>query len=532
MNDSDLVFLFKRCPSVRALRIPMSGVVSARGQSSVDVSVTSLRVSDTGARVIAQSCGDRLTALDISGSAVTDVGVSALAAACVALAQLTLVDCAGPLTDASLKALGESAAAQSLRQLNVPSIAATDAGIRALAAARPPLVDFVLQADKLTAVGVEALAMGCPGLETLVLHQLQDADAAVRALSAHCTGLRVLSLDGADATDALLDTLAAAPSEGKPCLQNSLRHLNLARNMRLTGRTMSAALAACRALDTLDFSECVASNAWVAAAAACPAGLRSLSIDGCMRIDENGVGALAPARSLRELRACGVPGVTDRSLGALASACPALRVLDISDCGRVTEAGVRALSRMRSLRVLSVAGLSRIDDAAVEKLTESDDATALYIPSRPGLSPAAVAGTCVLEELDVSRTRLTDDALLTLSQNCPRLVALRLLGCGITDRGCMHLAHGCEALRLVLCDSAGVSGVGVRALRRGCPQLVVAALERSLALAHHSGADDDATDVLGGADDLSLLGGSLPVRRASARYVIASRPQGQCCELC
>uniref|UniRef100_A0A061R0D9 F-box and leucine-rich repeat protein 7 n=2 Tax=Tetraselmis sp. GSL018 TaxID=582737 RepID=A0A061R0D9_9CHLO len=178
-------------------------------------------------------CAGQLGVLDISGSAVTDLGLRLIGDHFLRLQDLNVARCRG-ITDGGFRHL----VGLQLRCLGLSFCAVSDAGISVLAAAQPNLCELSLRGcGSVTDEGLEALARGATRLMSLDLGSCGSVTEAGLASLAGLSSLISLSLQYCDS---LSDSAIAALVEALP----GLAHLNTDRTsdnnlIRNTGSRIS-----------------------------------------------------------------------------------------------------------------------------------------------------------------------------------------------------------------------------------------------------------------------------------------------------
>lgn len=226
--------------------------------------------------------------------------------------------------------------------------------------------------------------------------------------------LRAASLEGCRS---LGDAGVAALAAGSP----GLDALNLAGCASLTVRGIFAVAERCPALASLSLGSVPAVNDEVLAGLGrgCPA-LAALSVAGCAAVTNAGVTHFARARgaALREIDLSYCGRLTDESVVALVSACPALRAVSLYGCGKLTDTALHWLGRLPQLQSLDLSMCRAVGDAGL---------AALVAPHR-GRSPLAA--------LNVAFCGVTDAGLLQVAAGAPSLSFLGVFGAeGITAEG-------------------------------------------------------------------------------------------------
>ncbi|XP_045802930.1 F-box/LRR-repeat protein 2-like [Trifolium pratense] len=108
-----------------------------------------------------------------------------------------------------------------------------------------------------------------------------------------------------------------------------------------------------------------------------------------------------------------------------ASLFPNLQLLDLTRCSGITEHGIgQVLRTCRKIRHLNLYNCPKLTSLGIN----------FELPN--------------LEVLDLTNTRLSDEALCVITMSCPALLHLSLLLCKeITDKGVMDVVNNCTKLR-------------------------------------------------------------------------------------
>lgn len=233
------------------------------------------------------------------------------------------------------------------------------------------------------------------------------------------------------------------------------------------------ALSACKHLRVLDMAFCDRMDDDAAPYLRNLPRLRDLNISK-WSITDKFCNVMANASSLESLQLTSCEGLTDASCVALAKRAPRLRLLNIRECRRISDAGVRALSNCKALEYIDLSFNDRISDYSTEALGSSllqlrtvrlsqcaglTDATATYLGKSSSLqnvklswcfltdeTAAALRDCQTIEIINLSGCgRLTDDAIADLAQ-LPRLRRLKLTYCErLTDQCVLALCKAANA---------------------------------------------------------------------------------------
>jgi hypothetical protein len=184
--------------------------------------------------------------------------------------------------------------------------------------------------------------------------------------------------------------------------------------------------------------------------------LEDVDLSQCLNITDAGLGEVAAIPTIKVLKLgteMGVgPPITDAGLIPL-TRLRWLEVLDLSQCGRITDQGLKTVALCQNLKELSL----RSGMAPGPRVTDA------------GLSYLASLGR--LQSLSLAGTEITDAGLRHL-KGLPRLESLDLSGTRVTDAGMVHLL-ACKRLKTLILDRTRVDEQGVVPLQSAFPTLEV-----------------------------------------------------------
>lgn len=179
--------------------------------------------------------------------------------------------------------------------------------------------------------------------------------------------------------------------------------------------------------------------------------LHSLNLTGCIRIDLSLFKYYKGASG--ELILSGCPQIDDRACEELSTS--ELHSLDLSGC-KISDEGLKSLAKIKSLQVLKLANNDSLTDQGVRYL----------------------AGLEQLESLDLTKcTGVTEESLIQLVKECPKLQHLFLKGCSLTDSGVQKLTLG--KAKLLSLRFTGIGDTGLRAVAAAFPKLEVLRVDNS-----------------------------------------------------
>ena len=296
---------------------------------------------------------------------------------------------------------------------------------------------------------VRSICSGCPNLTSLDLGKTCITDAALHEVARCCPRLQTLNLSGSQQfSDAGLSAVAASCAK--------LRSLHL--NLPLASFTSMAL----RNLSRL-------------------ASLTRLNLTGAEWLSDAGVRELAACEWLEELWLSTCSGVRDGGLCAIASSCQRLRLIDISNCTRVSDEGASSLTALPHLSHFELAGCAGVADGTLEALAQQQSCVRGQRPPR-------------LTHLGLSsrngRSAISESGLLAVAPACASLTYLNLARCcaAVTDRALAALSAHATCLRVLdlsRCDEC--TAEGLIEVCRHCPHLEQLNLEGCDALTPDAG---------------------------------------------
>ncbi|KAG2077262.1 RNI-like protein [Suillus decipiens] len=166
--------------------------------------------------------------------------------------------------------------------------------------------------------------------------------------------------------------------------------------------------------------------------------LRVLDLSHCLKLTDAGVeGIVTHAPLLRSLAFAGCPNLTDKALESISKLGLHLGNLTLAHCPRITDNGIVSLVRScTELRSVDLAFCRHLSDMAVFELASLDHIHRLVLVRVP---------------------KLTDNAIYFLADHTPSLERLHLSYCDrITLKSLHHLVRTCK--RLVHLTATGVPG--------------------------------------------------------------------------
>ena len=302
-------------------------------------------------------------------------------------------------------------------------------------------------------------------------------DEAVHSICTACPALTALDLSSTMISDAALYEIARSC----PRLQRLSLQRNGSGGKHFSDAALSAVAAGCTELRSLHLGNLLlASNLLVSPWAV---SLTSLNLTGSAWLSDSAVRRLAACASLQELWLSTCSGLRDGGLAAIASSCLRLRLVDVSNCRRVSDEGVCCVAALPLLSHLELAGCAGAADSPLLALARREAGRRLAylgLSSRNGHSAISEEGLVSLAPACASLTHLnlascsaavTDRALSAVSAHAPRLRVLDLSRCDeCTAEGLIEVCRRCpllERLHLEGCDAlTPAAGAAVASLSR------------------------------------------------------------------
>ncbi|KAK7547015.1 hypothetical protein IWX49DRAFT_111820 [Phyllosticta citricarpa] len=231
-----------------------------------------------------------------------------------------------------------------------------------------------------------------------------------------------------------------------------LQGLNVTDCRKITDESLEAVAQHCRNLKRLKFNNCyqLTDKSIMAFANNCRY-ILEIDLHNCRILEDASVTALLKeGRYLRELRLAHCMRITDHAFLSLPSDATydSLRILDLTDCGELTDIGVqKIISAAPRLRNLVLAKCRQITDRAVSAITKLGK-NLHYIH----------LGHC---------SRITDAGVLQLVKICTRIRYIDLACCqNLTDRSVEQLATLSKLKRIGLVKCGNITDRSIAALAR------------------------------------------------------------------
>lgn len=418
---------------------------------------------------IAHNCSVRLRILKLSGSGISDTGVSAIARECRELRVFELTH-AENVSDAS--AIQLWASCKHLFNVNFahcrhvsnasfgpllipvdPVALAQSAWTDSDLSPRPahifdpenpnpaPTLSFSLAADltKLNLamclnVGDDALrhiAFSCASLRHLTVSYCEEvSDAGLIAISLRCHDLRGLDITKCNrVTNRGLKAVADRCSQLKRLLAGSL--------ILISDAPILALASNCPNLKFLDLCSTAITDAALTAVARECRQLKLIAFSDCRFITSFGLSAFAECPAIEVIRLSGSKAIEDSTLLKLSIGCPDVMEIDLAGASLVSPQVLnKCLASWSKLVTLNLRGFTPLIRRQSDP--DSSSSSSLVHIKNPNL-----------EDLNLSWCKFVDDAMITeLADGSPNLITLDLGWCASITANAFHkLAQKCRSLR-------------------------------------------------------------------------------------
>ena len=314
----------------------------------------------------------------------------------------------------------------------------------------------------LTDDSVRSLALGCPHLKTLILRGCRINDAAMEAVANMCHDLTTLRIDGCvELTGACLHFLA----HGCPHLQV----IDLSSMTEIRPLDLATLAKGCQELHTVSLgSELFNDNQLIAFVKACP-DLLSLNLKNCSRITDRGLRVVGSScLKLQSIDLYFCSKISDKGLESLSN-CQNLRKINLKHCRRVTDDGIAALSRgCRNLQMMNLSDMGGFTESSIVSIAAHCHQLQHLELRRYFRRLNGISQCLHLETLDLSGSCVTDGCLEGLSTGCPALRTLDFTDCsGLNDSAVVALSKGSYQLRSLDLSRCGITDASLGVLSAG-----------------------------------------------------------------
>ncbi|XP_006822465.2 F-box and leucine-rich repeat protein 13-like [Saccoglossus kowalevskii] len=469
--------------------------------SRLDLSTVRNRVTDQTVSTLIHKCRPYLIHLNLRGCAHLKKPSFVSIGQCKNLQDLNISECSG-VNDDMMKDIAEGCSI--LLYLNISHTNIADASLRVLSRCCANLQYLSLAyckrfSDKglqylshsrgcrkliyldlsgctqITQEGYRNMSEGCSNIQSIFLNDNNTLkDECLSAVTSKCHNIRSMSLLGTPhLSDSAIKTLA---------LNRRLQKIRMEGNNRISDLGIKHLAKYCHDLRHVYLSDCPRLTDTALKSLSNCRNVSVLNIADCVRISDSGVRQMVEGPSgpkIRELNLTNCVRVSDVSILRIMQKCHNLSYASFCFCEHITDAGVELLGSMPSLMSVDISGCN-VTDSGLASLGNNPrllDVTIAECYQITDLGIQKFAQQCRdLERLDVSHcSSLTDSAIKNLAFCCRRLVVLNLTGCQLlTDLSIQYLSGVCHYLHsLDISGCVHVSDKSLRYLRKGCKRIKV-----------------------------------------------------------
>lgn len=379
------------------------------------------------------------------------------------------------ISDASIRYLSRNCS--SLQYLNIAHCTnISNRGLQYLSSGKgsQKLVYIDLSAcEQITKDGYQLLMKGCTRLNTIYLNELPSlTDHCIQNITRECKTLRVLSLlHSSIITDSSMKFIASS---------RKLQVLKIEGNNRLTDASVKTLVRLSPDIRYLYFVDMQRITDMSLKILSQCRNLQVLNLADCVRLSDTGVRYLVEgfsAAKLRELNLTNCIRVSDVSLLRISQKCHSLAYVNFSYCEHITDAGVELISNIDSLISIDLSGCN-ITDSGVIALANNPNFKDIIISECCSVTNTGiqklVSQVKDLETFDIAHVDKVDDtAIKTLAFCCRKLRVLNVSGCHLlTDQGLQYLSGVCRFIeKLDISGCKLVTDRAMRFIRKGCLNL-------------------------------------------------------------
>lgn len=326
---------------------------------------------------------------------------------------------------------------------------------------------------QVTPQGFHNLANGCTNLTSLILDEFPTLlDDSIFIMTEKCRKIHTVSLLGSPLlTDESFKHLAQL---------KQMRVLKVDGNHRISDLSMKMMGKLCPDLQHVYLTDCQRmTDSTLKSFAGCR-NLTVLNIADCVRVTDAGVRHLVEgpcSAKLRELNLTNCIRVGDMAMVNIHKRCHSLTYLNVNYCEHISEAGIELLGLTHSLVSLDISGCNCGDQglSALGNNTRLRDVCLSECMNITDLGLQKFAQQChEIQRLDLSHCmQLTDGAIKNLAFCCRMLTVLNLAGCKlVTDLSIQYLSGVCHYLmQLDISGCTLITDKALKYLRKGCKKL-------------------------------------------------------------
>eukprot|EP00937_MAST-01D_sp_MAST-1D-sp2_P003763 g3763.t1 len=431
---------------------------------------------DAAVEKYAKRAHRRARHVTVAGSAVTDVGMKALATKCRGLEYVDVSNCEN-ITEGGLKVVARECHRIEVWRLATRAVKSytqfvTEGVLQAIGSGHAPggarlKKLYCYGCEGITDSGVKKLATGCPRLEILELGKCTAITDNALGSIARLPCLAQLKLLHVSDCNHITGNGVQRIAEGCQKMGHTCKlcYVRLSGCTQVTDESVAALAQSCPGLKQIRLNRCklVGYKSMAAFAESCQV-LEVLEVEHCPEVKDNDVVALAQCQGQRRGGQLTIlrlgPNIGDKSVGALAEHCRHLERVCLSQCAGISDAGVMSLTDgCGKIQRIELAGCCSLTDEGIETVVRClkrdcveinlGDCGALTAGSVKALARCTqlrtaklynctgMDGSCFaqlkacteLRTLDLSGTHVDDQSIREIVDHCKHIEKLLLEGC-------------------------------------------------------------------------------------------------------
>ncbi|XP_075064844.1 F-box and leucine-rich repeat protein 13 [Mixophyes fleayi] len=323
----------------------------------------------------------------------------------------------------------------------------------------------VSECQNLNDEAMKMICEGCPALLYLNLSHTDITNTTLRVMSRYLLNLQYLSLAHSKKfTDKGLQYLGS----GKGC--HKIIYLDLSGCTQISVDGFKYIGFGCGSLQHLKINDMftLTDNCIITLLEKCQ-NIVSVSLLGSPHLSDAAFKVLAEERKLVKIRMEGNNRITDASIKAISRSCPSLNHIYISDCQKITDISLKAISSLKNITVFNVADCIRISDPGVRQVLEGPSGIKIRELNLTNclrvsdLSLLRIAQKCHnLNFLSLRFCENVTDSGIELLGNMTSLISIDLSGTSITDRGLTALGVQSKIRELSVSECLGITDIGIQ----------------------------------------------------------------------
>ncbi|KAM9313239.1 F-box and leucine-rich repeat protein 13 [Gastrophryne carolinensis] len=312
---------------------------------------------------------------------------------------------------------------------------------------------------------MRVICEGCPALLYVNLSHTDITNTTLRVMSRYLLNLQYLSLAYSKTfTNKGLQYLGS----GKGC--QKIIYLDLSGCTQISVDGFKSVAVGCSYLQHLKINDMftLTDNCIITLLEKCQ-NIASVSLLGSPHLSDAAFKVLAHRKKLQKIRIEGNNRITDTSIKAISRSCPSLNHIYLTDCQKITDHSLKALSLLKNVTILNVADCIRISDPGVRQVVEGPSGSKIRELNLTNclrvsdLSLLRIAQKCHnLTFLSLRYCENVTDSGIELLGNMGSLISIDLSGTSITDQGLAALGAQSKIKELSVSECPGISDIGIQ----------------------------------------------------------------------